>query len=165
MAQLGRCIRVDDPRDCWGKMTRWQLFKCAQALGVKEIIHEMPATLMRDVIRAKGFREHHIPKDIFRPQGLPQPPEQPVPEVNANADLLRQFMAQQSRPPEPAAKPAKRVPAKVKPQRLVERPRQEINVLRDKCKELGIKMDRRDTKEKLKEKIAAHSAPQQTATQ
>ena len=43
-----------------------------------------------------------------------------------------------------------------RPKRLVERPRSEINQLRDQCKQLGIKMDRRDRMPDLKRKIAEH---------
>lgn len=145
--------KIDDPRDSLEKAHRLELVKFAHAHGVKEITELMPAILIRRTLRAKGLTNIHIP-----PRALGQQNQAaPVPNGNekgvtmdAEADLARQYQAQAA--PQPQIKRAR--PAKYK--RLRERPPQEINLLRDECKRLGIHMDRRDRKDDLKRKIAEH---------
>ncbi len=77
-------------------------------------------------------------------------PEQPnIVEADAIDDLSRQYRA---------TKPPAR-------KRLVERPRSEINKLRDACKVLGIHMERRDRKEDLKRKLAEHGTDAAASSQ
>lgn len=142
--------KIDDPRDNLEKAHRMELVKFAHAQGVKDITEHMPAILIRAHLRAKGLTNIRItPRPLGAQNVAPAPgPEQKVPTIDAAADLARQFAAQQ-----PAPSRSKKPP---RFKRLVERPKQEINVLRDKCKELGIHMDRRDRKDDLKRKIEAH---------
>jgi hypothetical protein len=157
---------IEDNRSNLQRATRWELYQFAQANGVKEIVHDMPATVMRQILINKRITNIKIPN---RPLGAqsqppavqqtrPASPDQKVVEVDADADLVRQWTQQKAAPepePEPPVKHAR--PPKY-PKRLKARPPQEINQLRDECKRLKIKMDRRDTKKRLKEKIAAAKA-------
>lgn len=141
--------KIDDPRDNLEKARRNELVRFAHACGLETITQEMPAILIRRELRSKGLTNISIPRRVLGAQnqnGPAVPPDQKAVEVNAADDLARQFRQQAPPPPRPPAKPT----------RLVERPKQEINLLRDECKRLGIKMDRRDRKDSLKAKIAAH---------
>ena len=139
--------KIDDPRDNLEKAHRRELVLFAHAQGVTEITEHMPAILIRRTLRAKGLTNIRIPpRTLGQQAGTPGPggSQQEVPSIDAADDLARQFAAEQT------ARPAMR-------KRLVERPRSEINKLRDTCKELGIKMERRDRMPDLKAKIEAHS--------
>lgn len=152
--------KIDDPRDNLERAKRLELVAFAKANGLDHITNEHPAIVIRAELRQRGLTNIKVPP---RPLGaqtrrpgagvVAQPPAQNAIEVNAAADLARQFAQQQSQPPPP---PLDQKPAKPKI------PPQEINVLRAECKRLGIRMERRDTAAKLKAKIAAHGqdAPQ-----
>lgn len=151
--------KIDDPRDNLAKARRWELQQFAEANGVTEIKAEMPAMLIRGILRAKGLTQIPVPD---RPLGqMNQPHPRPMyknglaaaqptartkqdqaqgAEISAEADLERQFRS---------AKPPPR-------KRLVERPKSKINAMRDECKRLGIHMDRRDRMPDLERKIAEH---------
>lgn len=137
--------KIDDPRDNLEKAHRLELVKFAQAHGVAEITEHMPAILIRRTLRARGLTNILIPpRPLGTTNAVPTTGEK-VPQIDAADDLARQFAAQ-SAPPKKNARPP----------RLVERPKSEINKLRDICKERGIKMARRDGKDDLKRKIAEH---------
>lgn len=143
---------ITDPRDNLERAKLMELVRFANANGLKHVTYDMPAILIRAELRSRGMTNIKVPP---RPLGslaashtMAAAPEQNIIEVQAVADLARQY-AQQQPAAARSAKPEK-------PKRLVERPRQEINVLRDECKRLGIPMGRRDTKADLKAKIAAH---------
>lgn len=143
--------KIEDPRDNLDKAHRLELVRFAVAAGMREITEQMPAIVIRGLLRAKGLTNIRVPPRPLGAQNQPgtmPAPGQRVAEVDAAADLARQFQAEQA--------PPKRARPPKYPQRLVERPKQEINILRDRCKELGIHMDRRDRKEDLKRKIEAH---------
>lgn len=143
--------KIDDPRDNLEKARRPELVRFAQSKGLHNITEAMPAILIRRELRSRGLTNIQIPRRVLGSQNqngatMPaaMPADQKVVEVNAEDDLARQFRQQ---PPPPSEE---------RPRRLVERPRQEINVLRDTCKRLGIKMGRRDNLDSLKAKIEAH---------
>jgi len=148
--------KIDDPRDNLERARQSELIRFAQANGLKHVTEQMPAILIRAELRARGMTNIRIPRrdlgstlNSLR-QYAESSPAAKIVEVNAAADLARQWAEQQARPPEPPpAKPDK-------PKRLVERPRSEINQLRDECKRLNIKMERRDNMATLKAKIEAH---------
>ena len=144
--------KIDDPRDNLEKAHRLELVKFAHAHGMSEISEVMPAILIRSHLRAKGLTNIRITPRPLGSQNaaLTAGPEQKVAEIDAAADLARQFAAQQA--PHRQTKKPQRF------QRLVERPKSEINKLRDECKRLGIHMERRDRMPDLKAKIEAHSA-------
>lgn len=154
--------KIEDPRDNLEKAKLGELVRFANANGLRHVTYDMPAILIRQELRSRNLTNIQIPR---RPLGAqnqgpamaPSPPPAPsnVVEVNAAADLARQYAQQQAQPtPPPLPKVTPRPEPKFK--RLVPRPRQEINILRDECKRLGIKMDRRDRLPDLKAKIEAH---------
>lgn len=144
--------KIDDPRDNLEKAHRMELVRFAHAQGATEITEHMPAILIRAHLRAKGLTNIRItPRPLGAQNVAPAPgPDQKVPTIDAAADLARQFAAQQ-----PAPSRSKKPP---RYQRLVERPKSEINKMRDYCKAHGIKMDRRDRKDDLKRKIEEHGS-------
>jgi hypothetical protein len=155
--------KIDDPRDNLAKARRWELQQFAEANRVSEVKPDMPATLMRNILRSKGLTQIPVPDRplgntnqphprpmyqnglaVANPKARPRPEQPQGVEIDAEADLARQYQTK---------KPAR-------PPRLVERPKSEINKLRDECKALGIKMGRRDAKPDLKAKIEAHKSTQ-----
>ena len=152
--------KIDDPRDNLDKARRQELIRFAHAHGLKHITGDHPAILIREELRNKGLTNISIqPRPLgAQNQANPLPPgtEQPGAKVitaGASADLARQFALQQAQPAPPPLKP--KAPT-AKPPRLVEKPKQEMNTLREDCKRLGIKIDRKDKKADLKAKIEAH---------
>ena len=153
--------KIDDPRDNLAKARLWELQQFAEANRVVEVKPDMPAMIVRGILRAKGLTQIPVPDRPLGAQNQPHPrpmyqnglavaqphararPEQTkIVEADAIDDLSRQYRA---------TKPPVR-------KRLVERPRSEINKLRDACKVLGIHMERRDSKEDLKRKLAEHGS-------
>lgn len=136
--------RIDDPRDPLSKARRSELVKYARANGIKEIDPDMPALLMRDILRRRGLTRPPIPNRPLGAQvqnGLPAiaaGAQQGGVEADALADLARQY--QQQRQPPPPLAPGK----------------SGINELRAECKRLGIKLSRRDNMNSMREKIEAH---------
>lgn len=152
--------RIDDPRDNLEKAHRLELVKFAHAQGVTEITEHMPAILIRRMLRAKGLTNIRIPPRALGQQAgtsAPNGSQQEVPSIDAADDLARQFAAEQA-----AARHAGKLAREPIRKRLVERPKSEINKLRDICKERGIKMERRDRMPDLKAKIEAHSGKNAT---
>lgn len=155
--------KIEDPRDNLAKARLWELQQFAAANNVAEVKADMPAILIRSILRSKGLTRIPVPDRPLgqmnqphpRPMyknGLavaperqrPQPEQEKGVEADAEADLARQYQTK---------KPAR-------PPRLVERPKSEINKMRDECKRLGIHMDRRDRMPDLKAKIEAHKSGQ-----
>ncbi len=148
--------KIEDPRDNLEKATRRELFLFAREQKVNEISDEMPAILMRDILRRRGLTRIRVPP---RPLGAmngghasagPAVPEANGVEADAIADLARQW-AQQARAPEaqePAAPPLATM---------------DINALRRICKAEGIPMGRRDRMPDLVAKIEAKRNGQDAA--
>ena len=147
-------LTIEDKRDNLEKATRRELFLFAQANKVAEISDEMPAMLMRDILRRRGMTRIRIPpRHLGAMNGGRHSPQIAVPEANgieadAISDLARQWQAQQrnSAPPPP---PAVREPAEIDE-------KTDINVLRRMCQKRDIKMSRRDRRPDLIAKIRAH---------
>lgn len=153
--------RIDDPRDSLSKARRSELIAYARANGVKEIDPNMPAILMREILRGKGLTRIKIPN---RPLGaigqtgaLPDHPLTSGVEADATADLARQW-AQQSAPAPAAPAAAPATSARDKP--LAD---MGINELRKVCQDLGIKLGRTDNMKSMREHIEAHRNGQNAA--
>lgn len=133
--------KIDDPRDALSRARRMELFRFAQAQGISDIVQEMPASLMRRMLRARGLTNIRIPPRMLGAQnasGSSQQagPDHKVNEIDADDDLARQFQEQQK------AKQAAPAAGKMS-----------MNELRAECKARGIKMDRRDNMETLRAKL------------
>lgn len=143
--------KIEDPRDNLEKATRRELFLFAQANRISGVSDEMPAILIRDILRRAGKTRISIPP---RPLGgnpraahaALQTPEQNGVQADAVADLARQWAQQQAAP---AIQPT--VPGKA------EKPLKEcgINELRRICQAEDIHMSRRDRMPDLIAKIEA----------
>ena len=145
MTAFAQLKSIDDPRDRLDKAYRHELARFAAAQGVAEIVPNMPAILMRDILRRRGLTNINIPP---RPLGQPQGNNSVVPGVQSNvpmtdaaADLAKQWEAQQKQ----------EVVGPEKPKR-----KHEFNDIRAECKKLGIKFSRRDNLKTLKAKLADH---------
>lgn len=150
---------IDDPRDVLSRMRRWELVQYARRHNVTEINPDMPGPLIASILRSKGLtgRDAPVPprplgkqnqphaRRLYNADGSPKvhqarpQAQEAVGEVNAEADLMRQWQEQQQRAQQPAPR--------------AESP---INALRAECKRLGIKLDRRDNMQTMKAKIEAH---------
>lgn len=152
---------IEDPRDNLQKAKRSELYAFAQQNGVKEIDHDgMPAELMRTILRSKNLTNIAIPRRVL---GQPEPrqlrnsngaplsvaqqtPAENVVEMDATADLMRQYQAERARQAEPASSAAK-------PYEQMTRAE-----LAKTCKARGIAMSRTDKKETLMEKLRGKDA-------
>ena len=178
--------KIEDPRDNLEKARRPELIEFAKVNGIAELTiagirasvdhPAVGAILLREALRARGLTQIPSPNRKLGAQNQPnvrpmyqnglavpraaprQQPDQPtIAQVNATADLARQFLTEQAIPLPQPIKPAR--PPKYPP-RLVQRPKSKINQMRDYCKEHGIKMDRRDRMPDLERKIEAHKSGQ-----
>ena len=64
---------IDDPRDTLAKARRKELELYARSKGVQEIINDpgMPAILMRQILRQRGFTDIQIPPRVLgQPEGV-----------------------------------------------------------------------------------------------
>lgn len=157
--------KIVDNRDWIGRARKRELIEIARAQGHVDIKEALPAD---DYTDPEGKIQHGI-RTLLRQRGIKRMPlpDRPLGKIGRHA--TQPVVAKAATPPANALDAAEwaefqefkkwkaaQQPAK-KPKRLVERPRSEINRLRDECKRLGIKMDRRDGTEQLKAKIAAHA--------
>ena len=131
--------KIDDPRDALAKARRYELLKFAKANGVSEITEAMPAILMRKILRGRGLTRIAIPprnlgqmNQSRSAEAAPVSGDQ-VPEIDADADLARQF-GQMAPAPKPGAEMS-------------------INELRAAVKAKGLKIARTDTMESLRAKL------------
>lgn len=152
--------RTVDDRHPLQKLTRYEVFRIAKAHGVTEIPSEqMPKPIMIDILRQKGIsaRSNRIlgqPNQFARIDPHSQPlasaqggGEKGV-EIDAGADLARQWAAQQAQAPAPA-QPAKLEPPAKSPAHM------SIIDLGNEMKRCGIKRERRDNMITMKAKIEA----------
>lgn len=157
MAGFAQLLTVVDPRDRLEKARLDVLIKFARANGIDSLhgkpIDQNPAILIRKELRQRRLTNIPIQDRPLGSMAVPATMADNGPGVDASDDLARQFKTQAPPPPPPAT-----APKPPKQTRLMERPKQEINVLRDECKRLGIPMGRRDSKADLKAKIAEHNA-------
>lgn len=136
--------KIDDPRDPLAKATRHELQAFAKSIGhfdfnfngVQCRADLAPANITRAYLRSIGktnIRTNAPP--LGASARAPETTATNVPQVSADADLARQFASQME--PEPEQRP------------------KTIGELRSECKRLGIKLDRRDNMNTMREKIEA----------
>lgn len=141
--------RIDDPRDTLEKATRYELWKFALARGVNDIEQEMPADLMRKVLRARNVTDIHVhfPNLLHRKIGMqrgvnatPTVADAVVPaaQVDASDDLMRQWKEQKVRDAQPPGPP---------------KTYNEMAELRKECRRRGIKLARTDKIGDLRAKL------------
>lgn len=136
---------IDDPRDALSKARRSELVKFAQDNGVKEVDPDMPAELMRTILRSKGVTRIKIPPRILGQSNQPHAngvaggsqPQSGV-EVDAMADLARQFQQQKGAALLDDRKPVAEMT---------------FNELHAECREKGLKRDRGMNTEQLRELV------------
>jgi hypothetical protein len=130
-------LRIDDPRDPLNKASRFELCALARHHGIAEITYGSPLQLpdMVRILRERGVSSITIPD---RPLGVYKP-------VVYNADDVR---------PPPAALPVE--PAKPEP---VAKAVADMNMteMRKECKRRGIKMERTDNLNSLRDKLGGQS--------
>lgn len=126
--------KVDDPRDNLSRATRYELCQFAAAHGVSEIHYSSDMTLddMKTVLRERGLTNIHVPPRML---GDNRPPP-----VHGIMDVT-----------------GGKTPVKVQYENKIE-PSIPVNAmtraqLAKECKARGIKMERTDSKEKLRERL------------
>ena len=144
MSAFAQLKSIDDPRDRLDKAHRIELIRFAQQNGVAEIDPEMPAILMRDILRRKGLTNIQVPNRMLgqparRDAAVVSGAQSNVPLTDAAADLAKQWQAQKQTVVE---KPAKRV--------------NEFVEIRSKLKKMRIPFRRNNTMQELKAKLAEH---------
>lgn len=139
---------IVDPRNSLQKARRPELAKFAKANGIKEFVYpngrrepidEAPAVLIRQELAKRGLTRIPIPNRSIgtMPGGREPRPMQPQTngvEVDAEADLARQFMEA----PKSEAKPVSEM---------------DIRELRSAAKARGVKLERTDNMAKIREKL------------
>jgi hypothetical protein len=151
MAGFAGLLRVDDPRDNLEKAKRPELLAFARQHGVTEIKHDMPAIIMRRILRAKRLTDIKIPRRILgqpesRGQAIVTAAPENVVSFDAADDLMRQYQAGAMAAPAPSAPSAK-------PYEQMTRAE-----LAKTCKARNIPMARTDKKEMLMEKLRGKDA-------
>lgn len=134
---------IDDPRDALSKARRYELAQFAEANGVKEIDPNMPAELMRSILRQKGLTRIKIPNRVLGQ--VNQPNADAVAsgvapkgvEADAVADLARQY-AQQKGEALMDLKPVNEMT---------------FNELHAECRDKNLKRDRGMNTEQLRELV------------
>jgi hypothetical protein len=164
-------LRADDPRSPLQKATRYELIAYARANGVADAIvaawhrqiDNIPADILRDELRSRGLtRPPMRPRTLGLPNGNTAPSDIAAassgPEIDAIADLKRQFLSQ---PAAPAPAPPRPVPVQSSIDPAPAAPttplaHMSILELGREMKRLNIKRDRRDNMIIMRQKIEAH---------
>jgi hypothetical protein len=140
--------KIEDPRSSLQKARRFELLAFARQHGMKDITEQMPADLIRAKLRSRNLTNIKVNAKPLGAagDGAATPPPEAVNgiEVDYEADLERQFLAQMTQPFPQAKSPAKPVGS------------MGINELRAECKRIGIKLGRRDNMVTMKFKIENH---------
>lgn len=136
--------RVEDPRDRLEKATRLELWRFAQENGVNEITPEMPAMLMRPILRRRGLTNISVPRrELGSPRGSAVSNNSTVAasQADATADLARQWQQEKIRKED-------------------EKATEEMSFmdLRKALKAKGVKFSRRDNMQTLREKWRGENA-------
>lgn len=141
-------LRQTDPRDTLQRARKSELLAFAKHHHIGDVNEDMPAEIIRQVLRQKNFTKIGVPNRILGTPELAQrearvTPSRPsddqnanVPQVSAVDDLMRQYKASKSLDD------------------------MTITDLRKLCKERGIAMQRRDNMKTLKAKLSGKDAPQ-----
>ncbi len=143
----------DDPRSPLQRMRRYELINYARANGIPNVTDNVPAIIIRKLCAAKGLRGLMVRRPPLGSvtgsvSNMAVLPDVQVNEIDADADLERQFL--QALPaPVPAAaiavQPERKSPATMT-----------IIELGNEMKRLGIKRERRDNMITMRQKIEAH---------
>lgn len=139
-----------DPRDNLEKANRDQIVQFAERRGIKQIDWRMPATQMRSILRSMNIVDIGLPAAHGSREALQnlafngQPPDNPpLAKPKMLEELEREQWAQQ-------AKQAEQIERERSSPPISEMTRAEMA---KECKRRGIKMERKDTKEKLAERL------------
>lgn len=104
-------LRIQDPRDALERARRSELVAYARKHGIREIVPEMPAQLMRKILRSKGLvdirveprqlgevtrKKINVKVSTAKERRIPETAEPKGVEMDADADLMRQWASQQS---------------------------------------------------------------------
>jgi len=133
--------RVDDPRDLLGKATRYELARFAKEKGVPGITEETPADVSRKILRSRGLTDIKIPNRQLGSYDNVVPPAvtsagEPASENAIDAvDLLTAEYEQKK-----------------------DISQMSMNELRAECRARGVKMERRDNVQSLREKLSGKDA-------
>lgn len=142
MSGFAGLLKVEDPRDSLDKARRSELLAFARANGVKEIAHDMPAVLMRRILRSKRLTNIRIPRRTLGQPELRQDAMVATAEpsnvvsLDAGDELMRQYQAGAMQAPSPSFATMTRAE------------------LAKACKAKGIGMSRTDKKEDLMAKLS-----------
>ena len=146
--------KIQDPRDALSKARRIQLSRFAEARGIAEIQPTMPAELMRQILRGKGITTIGVVAPPLGGQNIETGTDGDQSggvEVNATADLAKQWAAQQAAEALETTEPD---PIQKSPPKVYN----EMNDLRAQCKERGIKCARTDKIADLRKKLDGANA-------
>src|SRR3990167_3382960 len=151
-------LKITDPRDNLEKARRRELVAFAHANGLKEINDEMPAILIRRILRRHNLTQITIPKRVLGSTAGPvadavADAAAEGPKIDMEDDLARQYGVD----PTSAAPSEQAPPPKPKPD-LPPRPLIERTRLMRLAKARGIKCGRKDTLQTLKEKLGGQIA-------
>jgi hypothetical protein len=154
-------LKITDPRDNLEKARRRELVAFAHANGLKEINDEMPAILIRRILRRRGLTQITIPKRVLGSTAGPVADavvDAAVegPKIDMEDDLARQYGLDPNRLTS-ASEAEQAPPPKPKPD-LPPRPLIERTRLMRLAKARGIKCGRKDTLQTLKEKLGGQIA-------
>lgn len=138
---MGAILReIIDPRDNLERAKRDELVDFAKAQGIphSEINEQMPAILIRRVLRSKGLIDIKIPsRPLGGPEGgEPIVSEQNIEQVNAEDDLVRQYQQQS----------------------MQDVSTMSFHDMRRACRDRGIQYTRRDNMDTLRAKLNGQDA-------
>ena len=145
--------KIQDPRDPLQKARRSELVAFAKRKGIEDIDENMPAELMRKILRGKGINQlDHAPTQVLgstqdrRGREVPEPTQENTREVSAEADLERQWREHQERvKQEQAERMAARGPRDMT-----------IQELRKQVKAHGLKNDRNESRADIIKRLEQH---------
>lgn len=154
-----RILRTEDPRDALAKARRLEILAFARLNKVNEIRQDMPADIMRAILRRRGMTNIQIPKRVlgqpeFRGEretidqgnGL---------EVEAVDDLMKQYL-RQSPQIEEQPKLKKMMKSRHSEWKNKKVGEMQMNEMRRACLFYNLQMSRKDKKPDLASKLKAH---------
>lgn len=141
-------LRTEDPRDPLEKATRDELVAYAHSKGQIDIVEQMPAVLIRKLLKSRGLTDIKIPDrqlggfNDANSYGLVAE-KSDAPSVNAEEAMIAQWQQRKDDPVE------------AEPVSVDDMP---MGQLRAECKRRGIKMARTDNMEALRDKLRGQAA-------
>lgn len=136
-------LSITDPRDNLEKANRDELERFAREKGVTEIKYEMPAILMRKILRSKGLVKIDVPP---RPLGFYEGGRNYGGEAVSDSQLTSNAQIH--------ADDALEQGWKQEQEKVKTTDEMGIRELRSECKRRGIKMSRRDNMQALRDKLS-----------